>query len=80
MGPACAVIGQRMFYSSIVLTHSQPPLNLSFHKLTRLSPVLIASALPLRLQLTRHAAASTSICVRFHSRRSEEVQMETVLS
>lgn len=80
MGSACAVIGQRMFYSSIVLTHSQPPLNLSFHRLTRLSPVLIASALPLRLQLTRHAAASTSICVRFHSRRSEEVQMETVLS
>lgn len=56
-------------HSSIVLTHSHPPLNLSFHKLTRLSPVLTASTLPLRLQLTRHAAASTLRTVDFQSSR-----------
>jgi hypothetical protein len=55
------------FYSSMVLTHSQPPLNLSFHKLTRLSPVLTARTLPLKLQLTRHATASTLRTVDFHS-------------
>jgi hypothetical protein len=87
---------RRSGYSSIVLTHSHPPLNLSFHKLTLLSPVLTARALPLRLQLTRHATASTFSSVRFHSpticqyyvlfifcvnvRRSEDVQMITVLS
>lgn len=54
-------------YSSIVLTHSHPPLSLSFHRLTRLSPVLTASTLPLRLQLTRHAAASTLRTVDFQS-------------
>lgn len=57
-------------YSSMVLTQSHPPLSLSFHKLTRLSPVLTASTLPLRLQLTRHAAASTLRTVDFHSPRS----------
>lgn len=54
-------------YSSIVLTQSHPPLSLSFHRLTRLSPVLTASTLPLRLQLTRHAAASTLRTVDFQS-------------
>jgi hypothetical protein len=57
-------------YSSIVLTQSHPPLSLSFHKLTRLSPVLTASTLPLRLQLTRHAAASTLRTVDFQSSKS----------
>jgi hypothetical protein len=54
-------------YSSIVLTHSHPPLNLSFHKLTLLSPVLTAKTLPLKLQLTRQATASTLRTVDFHS-------------
>lgn len=83
-------------YSSMVLTHSHPPLSFSFHRLTLLSPVLTASTLPLRLQLTRHAVASTLSTVDFHSpgpcqydvrvlwlrhlRRSDEVQMRTVLS
>ena len=56
-------------YSSIVFTHSQPPLNLSFHRLTLLSPVLTAKTLPLRLQLTRQATASTLRVVDFHSPR-----------
>ena len=80
--PSFALVPKtRIYYSSIVLTHSHPPLSLSFHRLTLLSPVLTARTLPLRLQLTRQAAASTSSLVRFHSpRRSEEVQMMTVLS
>lgn len=45
-------------YSSMFLTFSHPPLSLSFHRLTRLSPVLTASTFPLKLQLTRHATAS----------------------
>lgn len=45
-------------YSSIVLTQSHPPLRLSFHKLTLLSPPLTARTLPLRLQLTRQTTAS----------------------
>ena len=85
-----------MAYSSIVLTHSHPPLSFSLHKLTLLSPVLMARTLPLKLQLTRHATASTFKTVDFHSpasisalchnrtssnlRRSEDVQMRTVLS
>lgn len=62
-----AVLIIRVFYSSIVLTHSHPPLNLSFHKLTLLSPVLTASTFPLKLQLTRQATASTLRTVDFHS-------------
>lgn len=54
-------------YSSIVLTHSQPPLSFSFHRLTLLSPVLTARTLPLKLQLTLHATASTLRTVDFHS-------------
>lgn len=54
-------------YSSRVFTHSQPPLSLSFHRLTRLSPVLTASTFPLKLQLTRQATASTLRTVDFHS-------------
>jgi hypothetical protein len=56
-----------VFYSSIVFTHSHPPLSLSFHKLTRLSPVLTANTLPLKLQLTRQATASTLRTVDFQS-------------
>jgi hypothetical protein len=47
-------------YSSIVLTHSQPPRSFSFHKLTRLSPPLTASTLPAMLQLHRHTTTSNS--------------------
>lgn len=85
-----------MHYSSMVLTHSHPPLNLSFQRLTLLSPVITANTLPLRLQLTRQATASTLRTVDFHSptsvsisllsmphvyvRKSDDVQMRTVLS
>lgn len=73
--PICALMrdlqGQRrcraQLYSSMVLTHSQPPLSLSFHKLTLLSAVLTARTLPLRLQLTRQAFASTLRTVDFQS-------------
>lgn len=61
------VYGHATVYSSIVLTHSHPPLSFSFHKLTLLSPVLMAKTLPLKLQLTRHATASTFRTVDFHS-------------
>lgn len=44
--------------SSIVFTFSHPPLSLSFHRETLLSPVLTARTFPLRLQLTRHATSS----------------------
>jgi hypothetical protein len=65
---ACSYIGaEAVAYSSIVLTQSHPPLSLSFHRLTLLSPVLTARTLPLRLQLTRHAAASTLSTVDFQS-------------
>lgn len=69
----CSV--QRMYrprnaYSSSVFTHSHPPLNFSLHRLTLLSPVLIASTLPLKLQLTLHATASTFRTVDFHSPKS----------
>lgn len=61
---------QSSIYSSIVLISSHPPLNRSFHKLTRLSPVLTARTLPLRDQLARHATASKFRVVDFHSPES----------
>ena len=67
-------------YSSIVFTHSHPPLSFSFHRLTLLSPVLTANTFPLKLQLTLHATASTFNTVLFHYRKYADVQILTVLS
>lgn len=69
-------------YSSIFFTQSHSPFKFSFHKLTLLSPPLTASTLPLKLQLTRHSAASNSNVMLFHSFGCawSEVQIRTVLS
>ena len=60
---------QRIFinHSSIVFTHSHPPLNFSFHKLTLLSPPLTANTFPAMLQLTLHTTTSKSNVSHFHA-------------
>jgi hypothetical protein len=71
-------------YSSIVLTHSQPPRSFSFHRLTRLSPPLTASTLPAMLQLHLHTTTSKSSVSLFQllasawSAPAAHVQMRTV--
>lgn len=65
----------------MLFTHSQPPANLSFHKLTLLSPVLTASTFPLKLQLTLHATASNVNVSAFQLLSSvDDVHILTVLS
>lgn len=77
---------QSDIHSSMVLTQSHPPLRLSFHKLTLLSPPLTARTLPLRLQLTRQTTASNLSSVLCQLDELEgsafawHVQMRTVLS
>jgi hypothetical protein len=51
-------IASPFVYYSIDLTFSHPPLSFSFHSVMRLSPVLTARTLPLRLQLALQATAS----------------------